>query len=127
MNYSDKLRDPRWQKKRLEVFQRDNFTCQKCGDSQTTLSVHHRRYIWPLDPWEYDNSSLVTLCEPCHEHEKEAMDEALASLFDQVRDNFLSDEVRLIAQAINYGLDSQEGSNLLKKLLMERARLRIVK
>ena len=26
MSYSDKLKDPRWQRKRLEIFERDNWT-----------------------------------------------------------------------------------------------------
>lgn len=32
MTYSQKLRDPRWQKKRLEILERDSFTCQHCHD-----------------------------------------------------------------------------------------------
>ena len=32
MGYSEKLKDPRWQKKRLEILERDNFRCQYCGD-----------------------------------------------------------------------------------------------
>jgi hypothetical protein len=64
MKYSDKLRDPRWQKKRLEVMQRDDFTCLACGDKDSTLNVHHKQYHG--DPWEAPMSSLETLCESCH-------------------------------------------------------------
>ena len=32
MNYSEQLKSPKWQKKRLEIMQRDKFTCQLCGD-----------------------------------------------------------------------------------------------
>ena len=28
--YYRKLRDPRWQKRRLEIFARDDWTCQGC-------------------------------------------------------------------------------------------------
>jgi len=28
LTYSEKLKDPRWQKKRLEILSRDNFTCE---------------------------------------------------------------------------------------------------
>lgn len=66
LTYSDKLRDPRWQKKRLEVMQRDNWTCLVCGDKKSPLNVHHKRYFPLLDPWEYDISGLETLCEKCH-------------------------------------------------------------
>lgn len=65
-NYSEQLKDPRWQRKRLEIMQRDNFTCQLCGDKLTTLNVHHKKYNNDCKPWEYDNDTLVTICEHCH-------------------------------------------------------------
>lgn len=66
MNYSEQLKSPKWQKKRLEIMQRDKFTCQLCGDKETTLNVHHLEYIKDAKAWECDNNSLVTLCEHCH-------------------------------------------------------------
>ena len=66
-NYSDLLKDPRWQKKRLEILQRDNFKCRSCTDDSNTLHVHHFRYDPDLLPWEYDNEDLITFCETCHE------------------------------------------------------------
>ena len=68
--YAEKLLDPRWQKKRLEVFNRDEFTCQGCLDKDATLHVHHKTYIRGKEPWDYDNSNLITLCELCHEIEE---------------------------------------------------------
>jgi Helix-turn-helix domain len=65
--YSQKLRDPRWQKKRLEVFTLDHWQCQNCGDTTTTLQVHHHMYQPGLNPWDYPLETLATLCEPCHE------------------------------------------------------------
>jgi hypothetical protein len=64
MKYSEKLRDPRWQRKRLEVMQRDKFTCLACGDKASTLNVHHKQYHG--DPWDAPMPSLETLCEACH-------------------------------------------------------------
>lgn len=64
MKYSEKLRDPRWQKKRLEVMNRDSFTCLACNDKESTLNVHHKQYHG--DPWEAPMDSLETLCEECH-------------------------------------------------------------
>lgn len=58
---------PQWQRKRTEIMQDANFTCQECGDSSTTLNVHHRCYIKGRKPWEYENHCLVCLCEPCHQ------------------------------------------------------------
>lgn len=62
--YAEKLKDPRWQKKRLEIMNRDNFTCQKCGDTKTTLVVHHFEYSG--EPWDVKNEGLITVCETCH-------------------------------------------------------------
>lgn len=66
MTYAEKLKDPRWQRKRLEVFNRDNFTCIRCNDGKENLQVHHKRYFKNKDPWEYDDKHLETLCNTCH-------------------------------------------------------------
>jgi hypothetical protein len=65
MSYSEKLKDPRWQKKRLEVFNRDKFACLCCGRKDQTLHVHHLRYA--AEPWDTPMDHLETLCEQCHE------------------------------------------------------------
>jgi hypothetical protein len=62
--YSEKLRDPRWQKLRLSVLERDSFKCTLCGDKETELHVHHEEYSG--DPWEADFEKLKTLCKHCH-------------------------------------------------------------
>lgn len=74
--YAEKLKDPRWQKKRLQIMERDGFTCQICFDSESMLVVHHRYYIWKKEPWDYDNDLLVTLCQACHEAEHDEQDPA---------------------------------------------------
>ena len=66
VSYSEKLRDPRWQKVRLEVMNRDNFTCRSCRDTETTLNVHHNFYEKGKNPWDYHMDDLTTLCEACH-------------------------------------------------------------
>lgn len=73
--YSEKLRDPRWQKKRLEILSRDDFTCQFCQDKETTLNVHHVLYKYGKEPWDYENLYLITLCEKCHAEETESRKE----------------------------------------------------
>ncbi len=67
--YREKLLDPRWQRKRLEVLGRDNFSCQDCGTTKKTLHVHHCYYERGKDPWDYPAESLLTLCCDCHESE----------------------------------------------------------
>lgn len=66
LTYAEMLKDPRWQKRKVEILSRDNFTCQLCGDTENTLHVHHKYYLENHKPWEYDDNVLVTLCENCH-------------------------------------------------------------
>ena len=70
MTYAEKLKDPRWQKKRLEILNRDEFTCRKCKSKENTLHIHHLFYYdreCEIEPWDYDNTVLITLCCDCHE------------------------------------------------------------
>lgn len=89
MTYSEKLKDPRWQKKRLEILQRDEFTCQHCLKSDKTLHVHHTYYNGK-DPWETHDSRLVTLCEDCHEKEDEKFEFASAKLIECIKESGLT-------------------------------------
>jgi hypothetical protein len=66
--YLEKLRDPRWQKKRLLILERDQFCCRSCSDPDSTLHVHHHYYTG-CDPWDIPDDALITLCEECHEEE----------------------------------------------------------
>ncbi len=71
--YSEKLKSAPWQMKRLEIFNRDKCTCLSCGrdclQEGLSMHVHHIKYLPNLEPWEYDNSCLVTYCELCHNTE----------------------------------------------------------
>lgn len=66
MNYKEKLKDPRWIRRRREIMERDNHRCMICGESSTLFNVHHLRYKKGAEPWEYGDTELVTLCEDCH-------------------------------------------------------------
>lgn len=63
-SYGDKLKHPKWQRRRLEVLQRDNFTCTICGDTESTLHVHHE--VYSGEPWDAPLDKLKTVCEDCH-------------------------------------------------------------
>jgi hypothetical protein len=71
MTYGEKLKSPEWQKKRLEILQRDNFTCTMCGSKEKQLHVHHKVYIYKNEPWDYENDFFTTLCIDCHEEEEQ--------------------------------------------------------
>jgi hypothetical protein len=69
MSYAEQLKHPNWQRKRLEMLEAAQWQCESCGGGDTTLHVHHRRYIKGRMAWEYSNDELAVLCEPCHKKE----------------------------------------------------------
>lgn len=102
ISYAEKLKDPRWQKKRLEILSRDDFTCQKCQDKESTLHVHHRYYDAGVDPWDYEEYALVTLCWDCHEIEQQEYKEYGKLLVDTLkRKGFWGDNLRVLASAFD--------------------------
>jgi cytochrome c553 len=95
--YAQKLKDPRWQKKRLEIFERDKWTCQGCWSTTNTLTVHHKYYLNEVEPWDYPDDALLTLCEDCHEMEFIQKDNDM-DLISMLRRNFLSGEIYTLAE-----------------------------
>jgi replicative DNA helicase len=65
LEYREKLKDPRWQKVRFAIFNRDNWKCIRCGASERPLHTHHLSYT-AYDPWDEPLENLATLCEDCH-------------------------------------------------------------
>jgi hypothetical protein len=120
--YLQKLRDPRWQKKRLEVMQRDGFTCQSCFDSESTLHVHHRWYV-AGEPWDAPLDALVTLCEGCHENETEQRRETETHLLQSLRGlGFLATDVHTLAAAfdhlrVGYGAQEPQAAGVVSSVL----------
>ena len=54
------------QKTKNEVFERDKFTCQKCGHKGLSgdLEIHHKKMR--VNGGNHDNENLITLCSICH-------------------------------------------------------------
>lgn len=98
--YGELLRDPRWQKLRLKILERDEWTCQICFDTATTLNVHHLDYRDGAKPWEYNHTELVTLCESCHKVETKIRFDDERRLLKALRRNFFSYEMEKIAVAL---------------------------
>jgi hypothetical protein len=44
--------------------ERDNFCCQLCGDENSELHVHHKKYNG--NPWDAADDDLITYCHVCH-------------------------------------------------------------
>lgn len=77
--YSELLKNPKWQRMRLEILNRDGWKCRRCGEDTKNLQVDHLYYLRDRLPWEYDPTALQTVCESCHAYVT-AMRKALPSL-----------------------------------------------
>ena len=122
--YQEKLKDPRWQKKRLEILERDNWECQNCSETKKTLCVHHRTYFPNKDPWDYDNELLISLCEDCHSTPDEV---APWSVYDKI---YLyigikipsKETILAFREAIKLGLFNENYLEWLKKSVLHDIR-----
>lgn len=69
-------RSQKWQKMREYILIRDQYKCQRCGDTGS-LEVHHKIHLTPYNINNADitlnEKNLHTLCRNCHfaEHEEE--------------------------------------------------------
>lgn len=99
--YSDQLKDPRWQKLRLKVFERDEWTCQVCFDTQSQLKVHHKYYLQGKDPWDYPLDAFSTLCEKCHTEEWATCPEAEHALIAALKEKgFFAADIQVLADGV---------------------------
>ena len=81
--YEQQLDNTRWKLKAENIRIRDKFKCRLCGAKHTQLDVHHIRYIYGREAWDYDDSDLVTLCHKCHEdlHNKQDFEELVPGCY----------------------------------------------
>ena len=99
MAYADLLKDPRWQKKRLEVMERAGFKCELCGNGERELNIHHKRYRAGAKPWEYELPELLCICHDCHQKLHGITPEPI-SFETQVRGISIRDEALLILMLV---------------------------
>jgi len=62
VTYAEKLKDPRWQKKRLEIMERDEWTCQWCVDSESPLNSNWRVLIQAIQNYLSKYSTIHHYC-----------------------------------------------------------------
>lgn len=101
MTYKEKLLDPRWQKKRLEILNRDNWECSICHCKKKTLHIHHKKYLPNCDPWDYENKLLQTLCYECHEFVQSETDCASHDIVEIMKERFSFAGMYAIAKSID--------------------------
>lgn len=73
-SYSNKLLDPRWQRKASIVKERAANKCQDC-EKPGKLEAHHCYYLSmreKYEPWEYPLSAFRALCPDCHASREKA-------------------------------------------------------
>ncbi len=60
----------RYKQWRYDVFSRDRFACQGCGDAKGgNLHAHHIKSFSDFPSLRYEISNGITLCERCHKRE----------------------------------------------------------
>ena len=112
-DYFEKLKDPRWQKKRLEVFEYYDFKCSNCGEKTKQLHAHHKIYLKNLDPWEYGIEFLTCLCDDCHKGAHNCLEKVknvlgvlnvaeLPRVFGYIQALVMEDDEDFIPQIIDY-------------------------
>jgi hypothetical protein len=113
ITYAEKLKDPRWQKKRLEIFQRDQFRCMECFSDEKSLQVHHIAYKGK-EPWDTPDKLLITYCHECHQKEEDKL-KALGEKFIKIMRNDSED-----SRTIDYFISNMQ-SLMEKKLPLKAA------
>lgn len=53
-------------KRRLKVYERDNFKCQNCGQVGGELNAHHIKSFKKYPKLRLDLDNGITLCIGCH-------------------------------------------------------------
>lgn len=116
MSYTDDIKEPLWQKRRVLIFERDGYKCQcpQHKGRQYSLEVHHIDYIPGNKIWEYPDDMLITLCKACHskENERSGAEKYLINAL-KMKGFFIGD---LLALACKFDTDVQFTQSLLQIL-----------
>lgn len=114
MDYKEQIKSPKWQRRRLEILQRDDFTCQICGCKDKMLHVHHTAYERNKMIWEYPDEMLITMCNECHSLEHN-MDNLITKLLHMIKTRGVTNhEIITLLDFIDTKLFNGESDAILK-------------
>lgn len=83
LTYAEKLRDPRWQKKRLEILNLAKWQCEDCGTEKVELHIHHSHYLYGVDPWDHPGDLMTVVCKSCHK-ERQLVEQTIHTILGYV-------------------------------------------
>ena len=113
MSYSEKLKNPKWDKFRSDYTEhfkiRENSEkvfCEWCLNEDDEIHLHHIRYKKGGGPWDSDFEDVMFLCRQCHKKYHEFKEEALLLLdeilVDYNKANSFMNILYLCAKTENY-------------------------
>lgn len=115
-DYNKILRSPQWQKRRLEILSRDNFTCQICGHKDKELHVHHLAYS-AKNPCLEDGKNLITLCTDCHKAEHEAKRNILDTIYSLCNDGSTMLEIEALLYEYSLALHFNKTKEMFHSII----------
>jgi hypothetical protein len=115
--YEEKLRHPKWQRRRLEIMELAGWQCEICGDTEEEFHIHHTGYSG-REPWDSPDEELWCLCTTCHtlSHLKEEKIVAFLGSREPKREIVMVhyDELKDVEAAIAAETDPEKAIKLLK-------------
>ncbi len=88
-DFLEQYKHPNWQRKRLQILERDSYECRWCCASDDELHVHHLEYTKGHKVWDYSDDNFITLCKTCHEHAGDVLLDVKRKLWNVVYLNAL--------------------------------------
>ncbi len=104
MTYQEQLRDPRWQRRRLQILNAADFKCEDC-------EAHHCCYIRGLMAWEYGIELLMCVCDSCHV-ERQSKEDAIRVSIGKITRHLPLEQLEHEAWSIVAEMSARETSRL---------------
>lgn len=98
--YFDQIKSPKWQKRRLEILSRDGFKCTSCSETNDQLHIHHLKYDFTKNIWDYEDEDLITLCEICHQEIEDSIKTTYSVIRKNVKSNIQSSHLKNFMEKI---------------------------